>query len=111
MFVPAEINFDINPLVKRIPNSPFPTPKGPDSPRAFPPERNPHSGDPRGPFNFTYLARQLPCSFISVSHLCAKPGTREDLRFLDKPRHLVRIQATSTQRKPPHSDKRTLTRR
>jgi catalase len=51
MFVPAEINIDINPLVKRIPNSPFPTPKGPDSPRAFPPNQNPHSGDPRGPFN------------------------------------------------------------
>ena len=32
MFLPAEINIDINPLVQRIPNSPFPTPKGPDSP-------------------------------------------------------------------------------
>jgi hypothetical protein len=37
MFVQSEIDVDINPLVNPIPNTPLPTPKGPDTPRAFPP--------------------------------------------------------------------------
>ena len=36
MFVPAEINIDLNPLVNRISNSPLPTPKGPASPGPSP---------------------------------------------------------------------------